>query len=58
MTARQPVVKRCQHGRVGWDATEGRNGGPDRAAWETLLDLDRSHRRAGEMDQGAITLVL
>ena len=36
----------------------GRNGGADCTAWETLLMMERFDDRAGEMDQGAITLVL
>ena len=44
--------------RVGFDATDGRNGGAVRTVWETLLEMERFDCRAGEMDQGAITLVL
>ena len=27
--------------RVGWDATDGRNGGAERTAWETPLEIER-----------------
>ena len=36
----------------------GRNGGADCTAWETLLVMKIFDFRAGETDQGAITLVL
>ena len=53
---------RCRDGRerrrVGWDASDGRNGGAERAVWETLLEMETFDYRAGETDQGAITLVL
>ena len=56
---RAPEVERWQERRrVGWDATNGRNGGAERIAWATLLEMDRFDHRAGDMDQGAITLVL
>ena len=35
----------------------GRHGGVERTAWYTLLEMDRFDHRAGELDQGAITLV-
>ena len=41
-----------------WDATAGRNGGAERIVWETWLEMERFDNRAGEQDQGAITLVL
>ena len=44
--------------RVGWENTDGRNGGAERTVWETLLEMERFDNRAGEKDQGAITLVL
>ena len=40
-----------------WDATDGRNGGAERIA-ETLLEMKFFDYTAGQMDQGAITLVL
>ena len=43
---------------VGWDATDGRNGGAEPTVRETLLDVDRFDYCAGGLDQGAITLVL
>ena len=27
--------------RVGWNAIDGRGGGAERTAWETLLEMDR-----------------
>ena len=33
--------KRKGRPRVGWDATDGRNGGAERTAWETLLEVER-----------------
>ena len=38
--------------RIGWDATDGRNGGAGRTVWETLLEMERFDCRPGEMDQG------
>ena len=55
---RAPEVTRQHRQRVGWDATEGRNGGAERTVWETLLDMERFEYRASEKDPGAITLVL
>ena len=43
---------------IGLGATDGRNGGAERTAWETLPEVERFDYKAGEMDQGAITLVL
>ena len=52
-------VERWQEGhRVGWDAADGRNGGAERTAWETLLEVERFDYRTRAMGQGAITLVL
>ena len=45
------------HG-VEWDATDGRNGGAERAMWETSLEMGRFNDYAGERDQGAIPLSL
>ena len=39
--------------KVVWVATDGRNGGAERTAWKTLLDMERFDCRAGDMDQGA-----
>ena len=47
-----------QKSRIEWDATDGRNGGAERIVWETFLEMDRFDYHAGEVDQGAITLVL
>ena len=56
---RAPEVTRWQQKcRVDWDATDGRNGGAEPTVWETLLQKGRFVHRAGEKDQGAITLVL
>ena len=43
---------------LGGDATDGRNGGPERTVWETLLETDRFDCRAGEMDKGAVTVMI
>ena len=40
-----------------WDAADGRNGGAERTASETLFKMARFDHRTGEMDQGAITPV-
>ena len=32
---------RAQRHRVGWDVTDGRNGGADRTMWETLPEMER-----------------
>ena len=37
---------------------DGRNGGAERTVWETLLEMERIHRRAGAKDPAAITQVL
>ena len=56
---RAPEVWRWQERhRVWWDATDGRNGGAERTAWETLPETGRFDYRTGDMDQGAITVVL
>ena len=44
--------------RVQWDATDGRNGGAERTAWETMLEMERFDCGESEMIQGAIMLVL
>ena len=44
--------------RFGWDTIDGRSGGAERSAWEAPLEMDTFDYRTGEMDQGAITLVL
>ena len=36
---------------------DGRNGGAERAAWDTLLDVYKYDHKAGQMDQGVVTLV-
>ena len=62
-------MKRCEDKREEWakhwrcDSELQRrggqdNGGVERSAWETLLEMERFDYRAGEVDQGAITLVL
>ena len=44
---------------VGGDATDRKNGGPERTtACETLLEMERIHCGPGETKQGAIMLVL
>ena len=35
------VAKWQQKESVEWDATDGRAGGAERTAWETLLEMDR-----------------
>ena len=51
---RGPEVLRWQQRyRVGWDATEGRNGGAERMVWETLLELERFYHRVSEHDPRA-----
>ena len=53
------VAKRWQdRHRVEWDVTHWRNGFEERLEWETLLVMERFDHRAGEKDQGAITLDL
>ena len=57
---RAPEVSRWQERhRFGWDAADGRHGGAERTVWKhSLIDMERFECRAGEKDQGAITLVL
>ena len=56
---RAPEISRWQEvHRVEWDATGVRNGWPGRIVWETLLEMDRFDCRAGEMDQGAVTVMI
>ena len=52
-----PEVKKWQRHRVGWSATDGRNGA-ERGAWETLVVIERYVYGPGDMDQGATSLVL
>ena len=52
------VAKWHQIYRVYWSATDGRNGGARRTAWEVLMEMERFKYRAGEEDQGAVALVL
>ena len=37
------VTKWQERHRVGWDATDGRNGEAARTVWATLLEMNRSH---------------
>ena len=58
-TMRAPeVAKWLQKYRVEWDATDGRNGGAQRTAWEVLMEMERFDGRAKTEDQGAVALVL
>ena len=52
------VSRWLERHRVGWDATDGRNGGRERTVWETLLEMERFDFRAGVKYPGGITLVL
>ena len=54
----QEVTRWQERHRVGWDATDGRNGGVERTVWEALLEMNRFDYRAAEKDQGTITWVL
>ena len=54
----QRVAKWQQKCRVDWDATDGRNGGAQRTAWEVLMEMERFKYRAGEEDLGTVALVL
>ena len=56
---RTPEALRWQQRyRVGWDATDGRNGGAEGTVWETLLEMESFYYRASENDPGATALVL
>ena len=44
--------------RVGWDAIDGLHGGALRTAGDKLFEMEWLDCRAGEMDQGAPSLVL
>ena len=57
LRARQ-VSRWQERHRLGWDATDGHNGGAERTVWENVLDMESFDYRAGEKDQGAIMLVL
>ena len=50
---RAPVVQEWEkkRRRVKWDATEGRNGGAARTAWEALLEMERYTRSIFEKVQ-------
>ena len=52
------VAKWQQKYRVGWDATDGRNGGAQRTVWELLMEMERFNGKAKAEDQGAVALVL
>ena len=52
------VAKWQQRYRIGWDATDGRNGGAQRTVWEILMEMERFKCRAGEEDFGEVALVL
>ena len=44
--------------RVGWDATDGRNGGAQQTVWEVLTEMERFDGRAKAEEPGAVALVL
>ena len=50
------VAKWQQKYRVDWDATDGRNGGPQQAVCEILMEMDILGK-AKEEDRGAVALV-
>ena len=52
------VAKWQQKYRVEWDATDRRNGGAQRRAWEVLMEMERPHAKAKAKDQGAVAPVL
>ena len=52
------MAKWQQKYRVECDATDGRNGGPQRTMWEILMDMKRFNGRAKAEEQGAVALVL
>ena len=39
-----------------WDATEVHNGGAERTAWETLLEMEMCDVRTNELDEGAFSV--
>ena len=43
---------------MGWDATDGQNGGAERTVCETLLEMESFNYHAGEGEQGAAALVV
>ena len=51
------VAKWQQKYRVECDATDGRNGGAQRTAWEVLIEMERFSGKAKAEDQGAVSLV-
>ena len=51
------VAKWQQKYRVGWDATDGRNGGAPRSVCEVLMEMERFNGKAKADDQGAVALV-
>ena len=56
---RAPEVAKWQlKYRVDWDATDGRNGGAQRSAWEVLMDMERLVESKSTRKQGAVALVL
>ena len=56
---RTPEIAKWQHKyRFQWDTIDGRNGGAERAVWETLLEMERFTYHAGERYQGATALLL
>ena len=44
--------------RLGWDATDGRNGGAQQTVWEILTEMERFKYQVGEEDPGAVSVVL
>ena len=52
------VAKWQQKYRVGWDATDGRNGGAKQTVWENLMEMERFSGNAKGEDQGTVALVL
>ena len=42
------VAKWQQKHRVGWDATDGRNGGARQTVWENVMEMERFKCRAGK----------
>ena len=56
---RAPEIAKWQHKyRFESGTIDGRNGGAERAVWETLLEMERFTYHAGEGDQGATALLL
>ena len=47
------VAKWQQESRVDWDATDGRNGGAQRTAWEVLMEMEAFNGRAKAVALGA-----